>query len=83
MFTITIEKKVHPDTETRLNAKYFRDFHAMLPEIDILATCCPLSDETHHILIQKQSESGGKGGSKQRCESSGGGSAGRLHAPRP
>ncbi len=46
-------KKVHPDTETRLNAKYFRDFHAMLPEIDILATCCPLSDETHHILDSK------------------------------
>lgn len=46
-------KKVHPDTETRLNAKYFRDFHAMLPEIDILATCCPLSDETHHILDTK------------------------------
>ena len=46
-------KKVHPDTETRLNAKYFKDFHAMLPEIDILATCCPLSDETHHILDSK------------------------------
>ena len=46
-------KKVHPDTETRLNAKYFKDFHAMLPEIDILATCCPLSDETHHILDTK------------------------------
>ena len=46
-------KKVHPDTETRLNAKYFKDFHTMLPEIDILATCCPLSDETHHILDSK------------------------------
>ena len=46
-------KKVHPDTETRLNAKYFKDFHTMLPEIDILATCCPLSDETHHILDTK------------------------------
>ncbi|MDC0121492.1 D-glycerate dehydrogenase [Amylibacter sp.] len=46
-------KKVHPDTETRLNAKYFKDFHAMLPEIDILATCCPLSYETHHILDSK------------------------------
>ncbi|MDB4149195.1 D-glycerate dehydrogenase [Amylibacter sp.] len=46
-------KKVHPDTETRLNAKYFKDFHTMLPEIDILATCCPLNDETHHILDTK------------------------------
>jgi len=46
-------KKVHPDTETRLNAKYFKDFNTMLPEIDILATCCPLSDETHHILDTK------------------------------
>ena len=46
-------KKVHPDTETRLNAKYFKDCHTMLPEIDILATCCPLSDETHHILDTK------------------------------
>ena len=46
-------KKVHPDTETRLNAKYFENFHKMLPNIDILATCCPLSDETHHILDAK------------------------------
>ena len=43
-------KKVHPDTEIRLNAKYYNKLHDMLPHVDILATCCPLSDETHHIL---------------------------------
>lgn len=46
-------KKVHPDTESRLNADYYENFHEMLSKIDILATCCPLSDETHHILDSK------------------------------
>lgn len=41
---------VHPDTEARIGAKYYGRLDAMLPEIDILATCVPLSDETDKIL---------------------------------
>jgi glyoxylate reductase len=43
-------KPVHPDTSTRLSATYHETLHGMLPNVDILATCCPLSEETHHIL---------------------------------
>lgn len=43
-------KPVHPDTATRLSATYHDTLHGMLPNVDILATCCPLSEETHHIL---------------------------------
>ena len=43
-------KKVHPDTEKRINTKYYNKLHDMLPHVDTLTTCCPLSEETHYIL---------------------------------
>ena len=43
-------KQVHPDTETRLNATYHDSLHGLLPQVDILAVCCPLTAETHNIL---------------------------------
>lgn len=43
-------RKAHPDTETRLNAAYHDSLHGLLPEVDILAICCPLTDETQNIL---------------------------------
>lgn len=43
-------KQVHPDTEARLNATYHDSLHGLLPQVDILAVCCPLTEETKNIL---------------------------------
>jgi len=42
--------QAHPDTETRLNATYHPKLDEMLKQADILAICCPLTEETANIL---------------------------------
>ena len=43
-------KQVHPDTEARLNATYHDSLHGLLPVADILAVCCPLTEETQNMI---------------------------------
>jgi glyoxylate reductase len=42
--------QVHPDTEARLNASYHDSLHGLLPMADILAVCCPLTEETQNMI---------------------------------
>jgi len=42
--------QAHPDTETRLSATYHPKLDEMLKQADILAICCPLTEETANIL---------------------------------
>lgn len=46
-------KPIHPDTAERLDAIYYDSFEALLPNVDILAICAPLSDDTREVLNAK------------------------------
>jgi len=41
---------IHPDAEQRLKARYYGHLETMLPTVDILAICAPLTQHTHDII---------------------------------
>jgi glyoxylate reductase len=47
-------KRVHPDTESELEATWWKDLDQMLAHMDYISVNCPLNTETHHLLSEQR-----------------------------